>query len=205
MPARALVTKKAQPSTWDFQMLDQERKRLEEIIVQLRLDIGRSKDDSSNKDAEILSLQSQLSDALVDLKSEKQLRTTAEQIAISPRRKRLADDREAYTRLFRIPHEKFAIKMYVTVGLYSDGSLGEVFFRADKIGSFASGLLDAAAISMSLGLQYGVPLETLIGKLRGMRFEPQGITGDKAYPMVSSIFDYVARYLEDKFLKKVRP
>lgn len=121
---------------------------------------------------------------------------------------KLPDDRVAYTRKFTIPvitdHpdgtkrvERF--KFYVTAGCYPDGTLGEIFVRVDKTGSFTSGALDAFAMAVSIGLQHGVPLELLLGKLRHSKFEPAGFTGDAEFPSCSSALDLLAQWLLKKF------
>jgi ribonucleoside-diphosphate reductase alpha chain len=119
-------------------------------------------------------------------------------------RERLFIDRKSITRDFVIPcpgHPQGDFRMHVTVGLYPDGRPGEIFIWADKAGSLASGALMAVAITLSFQWQHGIPFEGSVNKLRGMRFEPQGATGDVKYPLVSSPLDYVARWLLDKFGK----
>ena len=111
-------------------------------------------------------------------------------------RKKLPDDRNSTTHKFTVAgHEG-----YVTVGLYPDGTPGEIFVTISKEGSFVSGLLDSWATIFSLALQYGMPLEKAIEKLKGHSYEPQGITGNQSYRFAKSITDYIAVYLEQKFL-----
>jgi len=120
-------------------------------------------------------------------------------------RERLHTDRKSTTRDFKIPcpgHPQGDFVMHATVGQYPDGRPGELFLWADKAGSLASGALTAVAISLSFQWQHGVPFESSVAKLRGMRFEPMGATGDKFYPIVSSPLDYLARWLLDRFGKK---
>jgi ribonucleoside-diphosphate reductase alpha chain len=124
--------------------------------------------------------------------------------SLTPFRERLPETRESVTRKFKIArpgHRNGELRMYVTVGLYPDGRPGELFIHSDRTGSFASGALDAVAMCMSIALQHGVPFEPLVEKLRGMRFEPQGMTGDPKYAIVTSPLDYVARWLLDRFGK----
>jgi len=90
---------------------------------------------------------------------------------------------------------------YVTAGMYDDGSLGEVFLKVSKEGSTLSGLLDALAISISIGLQYGVPLDVLVQKFSHTRFEPSGWTKDQDIGYASSILDYVFRWIDKTFVK----
>ena len=111
-------------------------------------------------------------------------------------RRRLPDERQAITHHFRIlDHDG-----YITVGMYEDGSPGEVFMKMAKQGSTVSGLMDSLAICMSLALQYGVPLSTLANKLSHMRFDPSGFTGNPEIPSAKSIVDYLVRWLSAKFL-----
>ena len=115
---------------------------------------------------------------------------------VQPVRRRLPDEREAITHKFSIAgHEG-----YLTVGLFEDGQPGEIFLRMSKEGSTVSGMMDAFATAISVSLQYGVPLESLIRKFSHMRFEPAGFTGNKDVPMAKSITDYIFRWLAVKFL-----
>ncbi len=111
-------------------------------------------------------------------------------------RRRLPDERQAITHKFSISgHEG-----YVTVGMYEDGSPGEVFIVMAKQGSTVSGLMDAFATSISIALQYGVPLGTLVEKFNHLRFEPSGFTNNQEIPMAKSVVDYISRWLASKFL-----
>ena len=112
------------------------------------------------------------------------------------RRRRLPDERRAITHKFRIgPHEGF-----ITVGLYDEGAPGEIFISMNKEGSTLSGLLDSFAVSVSIGLQYGVPLKTLVNKFAHVRYEPAGFTNNPNIRMAKSITDYIFRWLALKFL-----
>lgn len=114
----------------------------------------------------------------------------------TPRRKKLPDERHSITHKFTVGgHEG-----YITVGLFEDGTPGEVFIIMSTAGSFLSGIMDAFAVSLSMNLQYGVPLEALISKLTNVRFEPSGMTGNKEIPISKSIVDYIGRWLALKFL-----
>lgn len=109
----------------------------------------------------------------------------------APRRNKLTRDRHSLTHKFAIGgHEG-----YITVGLYADGAPGEIFIKMAKEGSAISGLVDAFATAVSIGLQHGVPLPLLIEKFKGTRFEPSGFTGNPSVPMATSIMDYVFRWL----------
>ncbi len=113
-----------------------------------------------------------------------------------PIRRRLPDERPAITHKFSIGgHDG-----YVTVGMFEDGSPGEIFLVMAKEGSTISGLVDAFATSISLALQYGVPLKALIDKFSHMRFEPSGFTNNKEIPIAKSVMDYLFRWLASKFL-----
>lgn len=114
------------------------------------------------------------------------------------RRRRLPDERQAITHKFNIGgHEG-----YITVGLYEDGAPGEIFIVMAKEGSTLSGVMDAFATSISLALQYGVPLQALIQKFSHMRFEPSGFTNNKQIPYAKSFLDYIFRWLASKFLSE---
>ncbi|MDD5026215.1 MAG: vitamin B12-dependent ribonucleotide reductase [Candidatus Peribacteraceae bacterium] len=115
-----------------------------------------------------------------------------------PRRRKLPDERMSLTHKFSVAgHEG-----YVHVGLYEDGTPGEIFIKMSKEGSTLSGVMDTLALSLSMNLQYGVPLEVLCQKLVRTRFEPMGMTINKEIPMVKSLMDYLGRWLALKFLTK---
>lgn len=112
------------------------------------------------------------------------------------RRRRLPDERNSITHKFSIAgHEG-----YLTIGLFNDGTPGEIFVRMSKEGSTISGLMDTVATCTSIMLQYGVPLEFLVKKFTHTRFEPQGITPNPHIRFAKSIIDYIFRYLAYKFL-----
>jgi ribonucleoside-diphosphate reductase alpha chain len=89
---------------------------------------------------------------------------------------------------------------YITVGMYPDGRPGEVFIKMSKEGSTLSGVMDGLALTMSLGLQYGVPLKALVDKLLNTRFEPSGITANPNIRFATSVLDYIARWLGGRFI-----
>ena len=112
-----------------------------------------------------------------------------------PKRRRLPSERSAITHKFSIGgHEG-----YITAGLYEDGVPGEIFITMSKEGSTISGLMDSFATSVSLALQYGVPLEVLTNKFSHTRYEPSGFTGNRELPIAKSITDYIFRWLALKF------
>ncbi|NQV90656.1 vitamin B12-dependent ribonucleotide reductase [Candidatus Uhrbacteria bacterium] len=114
------------------------------------------------------------------------------------RRRRLSDERRAITHKFSVGNTEG----YITVGLYDDGTPGELFITMSKEGSVISGLMDSFATSISIGLQYGVPLEVLVNKFVHMRFEPSGYTNNPQIRIAKSITDYIFRWLAIKFLPR---
>ena len=120
----------------------------------------------------------------------------ARDAAPSPQRRRLPDERRSNTHKFSNGgHEG-----YMTVGMYDDGPPGELFVTMAKEGSVVSGLMDSFATSISMALQYGVPLKVLCDKFSHTRFEPSGFTGNPDIPIAKSITDYIFRWLSLKFL-----
>jgi ribonucleoside-diphosphate reductase alpha chain len=114
-----------------------------------------------------------------------------------PRRKRMPGTRSSVTHKFSIAgHEG-----YITAGTYEDGTVGEIFLTdIGKEGSTLRGMMNAFATSISIALQYGVPLETLVRKFSYMRFDPEGITGNPEIPFAKSLPDYIMRWLASRFL-----
>jgi ribonucleoside-diphosphate reductase alpha chain len=123
----------------------------------------------------------------------------AEQRELFPHahRQKLPSERQSITHKFTIGgHEG-----YITVGLYEDGKTpGEIFIKMAKEGSTLSGFMDGFALSVSIGLQYGVPLKALVDKFINTRFEPAGYTGHPAIPYAKSVLDYIARWLGGRFI-----
>jgi ribonucleoside-diphosphate reductase alpha chain len=119
-----------------------------------------------------------------------------EKIVYQPQRRKLPLERQAMTHKFSIGgHEG-----YLTVGLYEDGTPGELFVTMAKEGSTISGLMDSFATAISYALQYGVPLKFFVDKFSHVRFEPSGWTGNPTVPYAKSIMDYIFRWLGAKFL-----
>ena len=116
----------------------------------------------------------------------------------TPQRTRLPDTRNAITHKFMVGGHKG----YLTVGMYDDGTPGELFVSMAKEGSTIGGLMDSIATMMSIALQYGVPVEVICNKFRHQRFEPSGWSGNKEIGHASSIIDYVAAWLEIQFVGK---
>jgi ribonucleoside-diphosphate reductase alpha chain len=126
----------------------------------------------------------------------KEAANVVEKVVFRPVRRKLEDDRASVTHKFSIAgHEG-----YVTVGLYPDGTPGEVFIRMAKEGSTIAGIMDSFATSISYCLQYGVPLKFLVAKFGHVRFEPMGWTGNSQIPFAKSIPDYIFRWMGLKFL-----
>jgi ribonucleoside-diphosphate reductase alpha chain len=111
------------------------------------------------------------------------------------RRARLPVTRDSVTHKFSIG----GTEGYLTVGLYKDGSPGELFINVSKAGSAVRGWADCWSILFSMALQYGIPLEKLVTKFRGSRFEPEGFTGGEDIKSATSIVDYAVQWLDQKF------
>ncbi len=117
-------------------------------------------------------------------------------VSSNPTRERLPRSRASRTFEFRVAD----CKGFVTVGEYSDGRPGELFIRVSKQGSTLAGIMDAFAISVSHGLQYGVPLAAFVDAFVGMRFEPAGMTDDADLRIASSLMDYLFRRLAVEYM-----
>ena len=114
-----------------------------------------------------------------------------------PARKRMPRERKSLTHKFSLGgHEG-----YITAGMYEDGTVGEIFLTdIGKEGSTLRGMMNSFATAISIALQYGVPLETLVSKFAYMRFEPEGITTNPEIPFAKSMPDYIMRWLASRFL-----
>ncbi|KAJ1684763.1 hypothetical protein LUZ63_020034 [Rhynchospora breviuscula] len=119
-----------------------------------------------------------------------------EKVVYKPTRTRLPKSRSARTTSFTVG----GAEGYMTSGAYDDGRLGEVFLKLGKQGSTLAGVMDAFSIAVSVGLQYGVPLETYVSKFTNLRFEPAGLTDDPDVRMAQSLMDYVFRRLALDYL-----
>jgi len=128
---------------------------------------------------------------LSDGKAKKKDAPVDAQVIASPVRKRLPKSRPATTTSFAVG----GAEGYMTAGAYADGALGEVFLKLGKQGSTLAGVMDAFSIAVSIGLQYGVPLETFVEKFTNLRFEPAGMTDDADIRMAQSMMDYIFRRL----------
>jgi ribonucleoside-diphosphate reductase alpha chain len=115
---------------------------------------------------------------------------------VRAQRLKLPDERKSITHKFAIGgHEG-----YIIVGMYKEGAPGEIFIKMAKEGSTLSGFMDGLALSLSIGLQYGVPLKAIVDKLTNTRFEPSGYTENPNIRYSTSVLDYIARWLGGKFL-----
>ncbi|MFM8922114.1 MAG: vitamin B12-dependent ribonucleotide reductase [Candidatus Nanopelagicaceae bacterium] len=132
---------------------------------------------------------------LSDAKAEKKEATVVEATA-TPVRKRLPKSRPSRTTSFNVG----GAEGYMTAGAYNDGTLGEVFLKLGKQGSTLAGVMDAFSIAVSIGLQYGVPLQTFVEKFMNLRFEPAGMTDDPDVRMAQSMLDYIFRRLALDYL-----
>ena len=119
-----------------------------------------------------------------------------EKIVYAPTRKRLPKSRTSRTTSFTVG----GAEGYMTSGAHDDGELGEIFLKLGKQGSTLAGVMDAFSIAVSIGLQYGVPLETYVSKFTNLRFEPAGLTDDPDVRMSQSIMDYIFRRLALDYL-----
>jgi ribonucleoside-diphosphate reductase alpha chain len=135
--------------------------------------------------------------ATVDVQAEVEKAVTDALAKVGPKRRRMPRERQSITHKFSIGgHEG-----YITAGMYEDGSVGEIFLTdIGKEGSTLRGMMNAFATAISLALQYGVPLETLVRKFSYMRFEPEGMTSNPEIPFSKSMPDYIMRWLASRFL-----
>ena len=146
------------------------------------------------------SKRSQPLNAAGNKKDEKKVETTAEpvqrELFARTQREKLPVERDSVTHKFSVGgHEG-----YITVGMYPDGRAGEIFIKMSKEGSTLSGVMDGLALTLSIGLQYGVPLKVLVDKLVNTRFEPSGITANPNIRFATSVLDYIARWLGGRFI-----
>ena len=114
-------------------------------------------------------------------------------------RRRLPEERKAIAHSFSVDKQK----CYIIVGLYEDGTPGELFIRISKKGSTLAGAMNSFAVMVSLALQYGIPLVDLVGKFKETAFDPAGPTSNQDIPFAKSLIDYIFKWLEREFLKQV--
>ena len=124
----------------------------------------------------------------------------AEEAQPEPVRRRMPAERESITHKFSIAGQEG----YITAGKYEDGTVGEIFLTdIGKEGSTLRGMMNAFATAVSIGLQYGVPLEVLVNKFSYMRFDPEGMTKNQEIPFAKSMPDYIMRWLASRFIDDV--
>jgi ribonucleoside-diphosphate reductase alpha chain len=135
--------------------------------------------------------------APVDIQAEIDKAVTDALAKVGPKRRKMPRERQSITHKFSIGgHEG-----YITAGMYEDGTVGEIFLTdIGKEGSTLRGMMNSFATAISLSLQYGVPLETLVRKFSYMRFEPEGMTSNPEIPFSKSMPDYIMRWLASRFL-----
>ena len=138
--------------------------------------------------------------AAADMAKEDQPRVIekiVEKIIEKPMRRRLPDTRRSITHHFNVAgHEG-----YLTVGMYETGGPGELFITMSKEGSTIGGLMDSLGTAISVALQYGVPIESLVSKFAYQRFEPQGITTNRDIPFAKSLVDYIFQWMGMQFIE----
>lgn len=120
-----------------------------------------------------------------------------------PVREKLLSERPGFVRRFHLVYFEDEVKkeltFYIQPGMYEDGRLGEIFITGSYQNDLIRGALDSMAMMLSLGLQHGVPLQTMTAKLRHNAFGPAGLTGDPEFRRCTSVFDLIAQYLDAKF------
>ncbi len=150
--------------------------------------------------AEIASDVAETASHVADEAEAKVVERVVERIIERPMRRRLDDTRRSLTHHFNVAgHEG-----YLTVGMYNDGSPGELFITMSKEGSTIGGLMDSLGTAISVALQYGVPVESLVTKFAHQRFEPQGMTTNREIPFAKSLVDYIFRWMGMEFVEGYR-
>jgi len=141
-----------------------------------------------------------VAEAATTSEPEKVKEIVRERVVERPLRRRLQDTRRSYTHKFNVAgHEG-----YLTVGLYEDGAPGELFITMAKEGSTVGGLMDSLGTAISVALQYGVPVESLVSKFSHQRFEPAGMTHNPDIPFAKSLVDYIFRWMGMQFIPGYR-
>lgn len=178
------------------------REKYDDKVVELD-DVKRRnaalKDESERLNVEVATLTCRLDDAKEKVEGIVQ-RTTHE-------RRRMPDERKSTCQKIKLTYPDAdgklkAVRVYVHVGYYEDGTVGEIFLKADRMGSTVSGLLDTISMGISVGLQAGVPLSWYVAKMKNMRFEPSGATNIVGIRTASSLMDALAKWLEIRFPKE---
>jgi ribonucleoside-diphosphate reductase alpha chain len=166
----------------------------------LRTDAQEVKEVKAKAEAAISAGEEVFTAAEVDARIEEAVAKALKQAATGesgPTRKRMPRERKSLTHKFSLGgHEG-----YITAGMYDDGTVGEIFLTdIGKEGSTLRGMMNSFATAISIALQYGVPLETLVSKFAYMRFDPEGITTNPEIPFAKSMPDYIMRWLASRFL-----
>ena len=165
----------------------------------LRTDAQEVKEVKAKAEAAISAGEEVFTAAEVEARIEEAVARALKQAATgdAPARKRMPRERNSLTHKFSLGgHEG-----YITAGMYDDGTVGEIFLTdIGKEGSTLRGMMNSFATAISISLQYGVPLETLVSKFAYMRFEPEGITTNPEIPFAKSMPDYIMRWLASRFL-----
>jgi ribonucleoside-diphosphate reductase alpha chain len=166
-------------------------------------------DEQEDDQAELAAAHSEVRDEVVEVaqhagvspeKVKEPVEKIVERIVERPLRRRLPDTRQSRTHKFNVAgHEG-----YLTVGLYEDGTPGELFITMAKEGSTIGGLMDSLGTAISVALQYGVPVESLVTKFTHQRFEPAGMTHNPDVPFAKSLVDYIFRWLGMEFVPGYR-
>ncbi|NBC10335.1 MAG: vitamin B12-dependent ribonucleotide reductase, partial [Planctomycetes bacterium] len=139
-------------------------------------------------------------DALTEPEAGRTIEKIVERVVERPLRRRLPDTRMSKTHKFNVAgHEG-----YLTVGLYEDGQPGELFITMAKEGSTIGGLMDSLGTAISVALQYGVPVDSLVTKFTHQRFEPAGMTHNRDIPFAKSLVDYIFRWMGMEFVQGYR-
>ncbi len=167
-------------------------KKASDLVTGEGGDAAPAGSDAEARDREIAARIAELELALANERE----RTTAASVLVGAVRERLPRKRNSKTFSFRVAD----CEGYVTVGEYENGRPGEVFIKVSKQGSTLAGIMDAFSISLSLGLQHGVPLATFVRKFANMKFEPAGITDDPELRIATSLIDYISRRLALDYL-----
>ncbi|MFT3787386.1 MAG: LAGLIDADG family homing endonuclease [Tepidisphaeraceae bacterium] len=178
---------------------EESEENIESAKDALATDLANSVSEIANRKSEI-----ENPDALTNVEAApdhtRVIERIVERIVERPLRRRLPDTRNAITHKFDISgHEG-----YITAGLYEDGTPGEVFITMSKEGSTIGGLMDTVATLVSVALQYGVPVESLVRKFEHVRFEPSGMTRNQEIPFAKSPVDYIFRWLAMEFVDGYR-
>jgi len=166
-------------------------------------DVDDAEDDPDNVEAaleEVTDAVSETAAAIASPNEPQYIERIVERIVERPLRRRLPDTRRSITHHFNVAgHEG-----YLTVGLYENGAPGELFITMSKEGSTIGGLMDSLGTAISVALQYGVPVESLVNKFAHQRFEPMGITTNRDIPIAKSLVDYIFRWMGIEFISGSR-